>query len=259
MGLDLTKSTIEANDILFRAHSIGDLCGAKGLGKTGEKLARYTYLEHTTGRRKEFTSKQTKKGTLTEDLSIQFLSERLGRQLSKNNTRLHDEYFTGECDVDDVEDDCVIDVKGSWDVFTHDDNITSYNSDHEHQLRVYMRLYKRNKAKLVYILNDAPDDMVLKALEIESYNHPERETPEWKEVEIIKNMIFTRDNFDRFIQIRGLGGDELTDKLIDYFVEIPLESRIKEFNFSKSEDQEYFLVDRVKMARDYLRRTYKIK
>ena len=251
--LTTRKAKINIDEIVFRASSVGDLCGAKGLGKTGEKRARYTYLEHTTGRKKEFTSKQTDKGNLTEGVSIAEISEQLGRELTKNEVRLYDEYFTGECDIDDEADDCIIDVKASWDVFTHDDNKAAYNKDHEDQLRVYMRLYKRKKAKLIYKLIDAPDEMVLKAIESENYKWPGLETPEWRQVEILINMVYTRESFDRLVLNLGLGGDPLTDRLIDLFVEIPIEDRTKVYEFTHDQPKEDFIISRVVMARDYLK------
>lgn len=254
--LSTKDANINIDEILFRASSVGDLCGEKGLGKVGQKRARYTYIEYATGRTKEFTAKQTEKGNKTELSSIIALSELYGRELHKNTIRLNDEYFTGECDIDDEQDDCIIDIKNSWDIFSHDDNKAAFNSDHEHQLRVYMRLYKRKKAKLVYTLNDAPDSMVLEALERETYKWPERETPEWREVQIAKNMIFTHENFDRFVQIRGWGGDELTDKLIDLFIEVSPEERIKTFEFTQDQAKEDFLVKRVVDARKYLKTLY---
>lgn len=249
-------SKINIDEIVFRASSIGDLCGVKGLGKTGEKRARYTYLENLTGRKKEFTSKQTEKGNLTEPLSIIEISQLLGRELNKNEIRLYDEYFTGECDIDDVEDDCIIDVKGSFDIFTDSDNRAAFNEDHELQLRVYMRLYKRSKAKLIYVLNDAPYEMVLKAIERENYEWPGMETPEWRQVQIITNMVYTHESFNRLINNIGLGNDDLTDRLIDLFIEIPIEDRIKIYEFTHDQSKEDFIISRVIAARTYLHKIY---
>jgi len=122
----MSKFNLSIDDVLFRASSIGDLCGVKGLGKTGEKRARYTYLEYKTGRTKEFTSQQTEKGTKTEPISIDLINKKFDTNYTKNETRLSDEYFTGECDIYDESTSTIIDVKGSFDVFTHDDNVAGY-------------------------------------------------------------------------------------------------------------------------------------
>ena len=168
---------------------------------------------------------------------------------------MYSEYFTGECDI--ITTDKVIDVKGSWDIFTFDDAVNAYNTDYEYQLRVYMDLYKVNNAELIYILYDAPDEVILKELEKESYKHPDRETPEFIEVEILKNMIFTQSNFNRFVELRALGGDELTDLSINSFIEIPIEERIVRYTFKSDKDILSKIKGRVNDARAYLKTKYK--
>ena len=242
------------NDIVFRASSVGDLMGVKGLGKTGEKLARYTYLSYKYGREKEFTSKYTDKGILVESESIEQLSQIDNFDYQKNELRIYNAYFTGECDI--VTDSKVIDIKNSWDIFTFDDAIRDFNPKYEYQLRAYMDLYNVPYAELVYMLMDAPDEVILKELEKESYKHPDRETPEFIEVQIIKNMVFSHANFTRLIDLRALGGDKLSDMAIDSFIEIPINERVKRYQFKVDVDIEHEMQNRVLMAREYLKQTY---
>ena len=246
---------MKAEEILFRCHSIGDLMGVKGLGDTGEKRARYTYLEYKYGRRKSIKSKYLEKGTECEPLSFVLAENVLGLKLQKNNERKANDYLTGECDT--LDDIMVADFKNSWDIYTFSDAISKLNTNNEWQLRCYMKLYERNEAKLIYTLNDAPDTMVLEALERESYKHPERETPEWIEVELIKEMVFTQQSFERILNYRGLGGDELTDRCINTFVEIPENERIFVYNFTHDKEKYNKIVERVTEAREYLKRTFK--
>ncbi len=244
---------VNIDEIIFRASQIGELCGVKGLGKTGEKLARKVYLEHKYGRIKSFTSKCTDKGTQVEDSSIKELSDYLQKDFTKNEVRITNEFFTGECDIYDGLDDTILDVKNSWDLFTFDDAKHDINKDYVYQGRVYMDLYKCSKFKLVHMLSDAPDAMILKALEIESYKG---EVPEWREVQILTDMVYTQENFERFINIRGLGGDEFTDKLINSFVSIPIEERIFIREFLADENTLKFMQSRVTEAREYLKQIY---
>ena len=246
---------INIDEIVFRASSIGDLMGVKGLGKTGEKKARYTYLSYKYGREKQFNSKYTEKGTIVEKELIELLSRIDNVDYQKNDVRMYNEFFTGECDI--ITTDKVIDVKGSWDIYTFDDSVNAYNTDYEYQLRVYMDLYKVNNAELIYILYDAPDEVILKELERESYKHADRETPEFIEVEILKNMIFTQSNFNRFVELRALGGDELTDLAINSFIEIPIEERILRYTFKSDKDILSKIKERVSEARSYLKTKYK--
>ncbi len=245
---------VNIEELLFRCHSIGDLMGVKGLGDTGKKRAHYTYLEAKYGRRKTIKSKYLDKGTSCEELSFGMAERQLGIICFKNNERKENDFLSGECDS--ITDDFIIDFKNSWDIYSFSDSISKLNTDYEWQLRGYKKLYNKTKSKLIYTLNNATDDLVLKALERESYNHIERETPEWIEVEIIKEMIFTKSEFERFVNIRGLGGDELTDRCIETFIEIPEKDRIFVYDFTHDNDKYNLMINRVKEAREYLKRIF---
>lgn len=248
---------MKIDEILFRCHSVGDMMGVKGLGDTGKKRARYTYLEYKYGRRKSIKSKYFEKGTACEPTSFIIAENVLGLKLRKNEARKENEYLTGECDTENEQLNLVADFKNSWDIYTFSDACAKLNTDNEWQLRCYMELYNRDNAKLIYTLNDAPDEMVLEALERESYNHPERETPEWIEVEKIKDMVFTRQSFERIINYRGIGGDELTDKCIETFIEIPEQERVFVYDFVREKSKYDLIVARILEARIYLKGIYK--
>lgn len=244
------------DEIIFRSSQAGDLCGKTGLGVTGQKRAIYTYLEHKYGRVKEFSTKQTKKGIINEDEAIKNYNLIFGTNYVKNEIRLSNDFITGECDVNDEENDTILDIKNSWDIFTFHDSKADTNKNYEFQGDCYMKLYGRSKFKLVHVLTDAPDEIVLKELERESYNHPNLETPEWREAQIITQLIYDKDNFERFVSIRGLGGDEFTDKVLDSFIHIPIEERvsIKEFKYDHLRME--FIEKRIKEARTFLKTIY---
>ncbi len=243
-------SKVNIDELLFRCHSLGDIMGVKGLGKTGMKRAMYTYMEAKTGRTKQFSSKYTEKGITNESESIEIVSAHLDVTLIKNEQRLSNEFITGECDV--LSEQMVLDVKNSWDIFTFTDACMELNSDYEWQLQGYMELYGKNRSKLCYVLTNAPDALVFKELERESYKHPDYETPEWIEVDIIKSMIFTKDEFMKFVNNRGLGGDEITDRMIETFIEIPIQDRVKIYDIDRDQDKIDLIYKRVEMARNYL-------
>lgn len=247
---------MDIDKLLFRCHSIGDLMGVKGLGETGKKRARYTYVEAKYGRRKSVKSKYFDKGIACEPLSFELTKSVLGLDLVKNHERKENEFLTGECDTESEELNLVADIKNCWDIYTFSDACSKLNTDNENQLRCYMELFDRDNSKLIYTLNNATDELVLKALESESYNHHERETPEWIEVEIIKDMIFTTSEFERFINIRGLGGDELTDRCIETFIEIPENDRVFVYDFKRDETRYDLIKSRIKEARAYLKNLY---
>lgn len=243
------------DELIFRSSSVNDLCGKSGLGVTGEKLAIYNYLETKYGRRKEFTSKYTDKGLQCEPAAIKTLSLIENKEYVKNETRLYNSFITGECDIDNEQGNEIIDIKNSWDLFTFHDSKTANVAKYETQGQCYMELYNRSNFRLVHMLEDAPDNLVLAALEKESNKHV-GETPEWIEVEIVKNMIYTKENFFRFLDMRSLGGDELTDKCISTFIEIPQTERISIKTFKRDAIYYEFITKRVQLAREFLKKTY---
>lgn len=247
-------SVVNIDEILFRCHSLGDIMGVKGLGKTGQKRAIQTYIEYKYGRTKRFTSNKTEKGLITESESVKVIADHFQLPLLKNERRESNEFITGECDV--IHDGVVYDVKSSWDIHTFTDAKLETNKDYIWQIHGYMELFDCHTAKLCYVLNSAPDEVLFRELERESYKHPERETPEWIEVEIIKNLVYTESEFMRFINLRGIGGDEITDKAIESFVEIPLPERIYINEFRYDIENTMDIQNRVTGAREFLKEYY---
>jgi hypothetical protein len=116
--------------------------------------------EQTFKRRKEFTSKYTEKGNITEDNSIDFIADQLGfGMLIKNETFFSNEYFDGTPDV--VISILVIDAKNSWDQDTFPLYETEIpEDDYYGQLQGYMNLTGKRKSLLVYILSDTPINII---------------------------------------------------------------------------------------------------
>lgn len=129
-------------------------------------------------------SKYTDKGEYVEDDLIDFAVEKLGFGIGeKNRTRISDEYFTGECDVDLPE--CVIDVKASWNRKTlQEQAIKKIDYYYKIQLIVYCHLYRKPKGILFYGLMDTPED-VNYGNEILYNNMPDNER--WVAYEVLAN------------------------------------------------------------------------
>jgi len=113
-------------------------------------------------RRVEFTSKQTDKGNLVEDVSIDYASIHLEWGLvSKNLERFHNEWAHGEPDL--VLENEVPDIKSSY---THE-TFPLYspeleNKDYEWQDLVYQWLTGIKKGSIVFVLTSMPDEMIRK-------------------------------------------------------------------------------------------------
>jgi hypothetical protein len=113
-------------------------------------------------RKVEFTSKQTDKGNLVEDDSINYASIHLGWGLvSKNLERLSNDFAHGEPDL--ILQDEVPDIKSSW---THD-TFPLYSpeleeKDYEWQDLVYQWLSGKHKGRIVFVLTSMPEEMIRK-------------------------------------------------------------------------------------------------
>lgn len=117
------------------------------------------YVTELTGRRENVVSKYMEKGKSVEDGAIDTLSEYLDDFIVKNDERKENEYVSGECDIE--RDDEIIDAKSCWDLFTFETKKNeSLNEKYEWQLRVYMWLWEKTKARIAYILEDSPDSIV---------------------------------------------------------------------------------------------------
>lgn len=128
----------------------------------------YEYLkEKIYGVRKEIKSKYLNKGLKLEDNAIDKAIEWLDLPFTiKNELYFENEYFCGTPDL--IVEGIVYDTKCSWDCFTFplfDNDIP--NKDYLYQLQVYMELTGCEKAVLVYVLLNTPDELTYE----EKYNY----------------------------------------------------------------------------------------
>ena len=140
----------------IRASGCGKLMGKKGLGKTGISYAEMWLKEKVYNRKKDIKSKYLEKGNLMQDNSLDEVAKNLGLGVLVENTKsFENDYMTGTPDA--IIEDCVIDVKNSWDFTTFPLLETEVpNSDYYYQLLCYMELTGKSSAKLIYTLLDTP-------------------------------------------------------------------------------------------------------
>lgn len=154
-------------DILFRCSSVGKLMGeprTKGeiLSQTAKSYVRELAAQSIFGVDFDISSKQMEKGIACEDESIALFNRVYGRSLSKNTERRTDDYLSGESDLPDVDE--VVDIKTAWSVATfplsEDDIADTQRKLYEFQLRAYMRLWNKPRARLAYCLVDTPENLI---------------------------------------------------------------------------------------------------
>ena len=118
--------------------------------------------EQIFNRKAEFSSKYTEKGNIVEDNSLDYIAEQLDfGMLFKNDEYFEDEYKTGTPDV--ILPKLIIDAKNPWSWETFPVLETEIpNSDYFYQGQVYMSLTTRRAYKLIYVLSDTPDHLIVK-------------------------------------------------------------------------------------------------
>lgn len=150
-------------DFKIRASAAGQIMKSARSGNSMSETAK-SYIEQWLkeqlyNRTKQFSNKYTEKGLLVESDAIKYLSELRGENYIKNVLYFDSEHFIGTPDI--ITKDAVIDIKCSWDCFTFPlFDLELPNNDYYYQMQVYMDLTNTNSAEVVYLLMDAPDDII---------------------------------------------------------------------------------------------------
>jgi len=144
----------------FRASEIGNIISKSGKLTQGVKTyVAQKRLEKLKDFRIEITSKYFEKGKLTEQAGLAMLNRCLypGTFLHKNVDSKENDYITGTCDAI-TPDGIVYDIKNAWDWETFRKAELTHN--YEWQLKAYCWLYGKTHGRLMYCLNDMPDEMI---------------------------------------------------------------------------------------------------
>ena len=120
---------------------------AGNLSETAKSYIESLYLKNVFGYKEIVQTDEMLKGILTESDSLKLVHEVLGGDFRfKNRELLENDYIKGTPDI--ILKDCIEDIKSSFTIKTF------YNSEittlYEWQLRAYMWLTNRKKARLIY-------------------------------------------------------------------------------------------------------------
>lgn len=184
------------------------------------------YLEKEYGVRTDMTSRYTDKGIQLEDQAIREYNDLFKTNHVKNDEYFEDDFIQGTPDI--VSDDEVLDIKCSFSLSSFPALETKCpNKAYDYQLQGYMRLTGKSKAKLVYVLLDTPEDIIVR--EAKSIMYKEK-LPE--------------DFLDILIE-------EVRES--QTYSHIPIEKRIKIFDVARNEEIIKAIDDKVANAREYLK------
>jgi hypothetical protein len=156
------------NDLKIRCSAIGDIMTeprlkSELLSKTAIKAGIEAYIIQVHKKHpKDLISDAIKKGLLVEEDAITVLSKLDKTIYAKNEERFSNPFIMGTPDIVTATE--VIDIKSSWDIFTfYASRFDKLDAGYEWQLRGYMDLTGRQRARLSYILCDTPWQIVAQA------------------------------------------------------------------------------------------------
>lgn len=125
------------------------------------------------GYHKTVETKFMDKGLACEDKAIALLNHLWFKNYKKNTVRVKDEFLTGECDIDD--EDGTIDTKVSWDLSTFPAlSEDAHDAMYMWQGVAYMRLFKRPRHTVAFVMLDTPDDLLKPWDQIELHKMEDR-------------------------------------------------------------------------------------
>lgn len=128
------------------------------LSKMCQSYCEQWLKEQLYGVEKEIKNKYLSKGIEVESLAIDYYAE--AKELGfvfQNTEYFEDEFTSGTPDL--ILPDHIIDMKASWDCFTFPLFDTEADKAYWMQLQGYMNLTGKRKAKLVYTLQNTPEEL----------------------------------------------------------------------------------------------------
>ena len=179
-------------------------------------------------RRREFSAEQTEKGNRTEQVGFEMIKEYLQDPFMREHPdRVNSEYITGQCDL--MSPDILFDCKAA---FTHETMPLfdeTLKKAHREQLHGYGYLYGYKRLARAYALTNMPEDMI----ERKAYNATRSKYgPDFTEVEYNEQL------------------ERLTKKYT--YDDLPLNLRVMITEFDYNPQFIEFVIERVKMIREYL-------
>ena len=226
------------NETHIRASSVGYLMTepqskadkeAGLLSKTAQKHLLDVYIAEKYGRKKDIQTKQMKKGIEVEQDSIDLLSMYLKMPFSKNDQRFTNDYITGFPDI--IDNDRIIDIKSSYDLWTFIGNIPDkLDSLYHWQMQSYMWLTGAKSAVIAYCLVNTPESII----EQEKYY-------------MLKKMDVATEENPEYVK------EAMKIEFNMSFDDIAIDERVLMFNVSRNEDDILRIQQKVEKAREFLR------
>lgn len=168
------------------------------LSKTCKSYIEELFLDQELGIKKDFWSRYTDKGIMVEKEGITLANEVLewGLSFSEIHGEQHsfeNDYITGHTDI--LTKNLLADIKCSWNASTFPFFEDGVDKNYMWQLMGYMFLTGYDKAELVYVLVNTPEEMVLDEIKREHW----KKNSYWNgdEDPDIEEHVRSQHNFDK--------------------------------------------------------------
>lgn len=225
-------SSVDFSNYKFRASSMPTLMTKSRsksdiLSETAKSLLHEIYIEAKYGRKKVLCTKYLEKGTNQENESISLYRKYTQNFFQKNERKYENDFLCGTPDI--ILDDCIVDIKTSWDIFTFSkvDRDQAYK-DYYYQLATYMILTGKTKARLVYCLVNNDEWQIYSELQ---------------KIRYMKGLDDSSPILEEY---------EQQIRLNNTYDDIPLSERIKVFDFDFDGDDLEKILNTLQECRKYL-------
>lgn len=248
---------MNANDILFRSHMIGEIMPSDNARVAFTQVAMDKMVEIYNftlfGRREEIKSKFLEKGNEREEDSITLLSRLTKTVYRKNEDRLENKYISGVPDLFEGEEIRksvrTIDTKTSWSKNTFDKaRVKPLEKDYLWQGQGYMALTGAKSHTVAYCLVNGTAKLILdekKKLLWNMSEHDERYKKKCRQIEI--NHIFDIKHF-----IEENPGFDFDNDIADWTYDIPMVDRLFQFHILRDDVAIEKMYKRIKECRNWM-------
>lgn len=218
--------------ITFRCSSLGKIMSnpKKGispleLSETAKTHIDDIWLKNNYGYRDVVITNELIKGTVCEKQALMLLTEFDSEVREKNTQRFENEFIQGEHDIE--LSDCIEDMKCSWTLRTFFN--VKENDDYKWQGYGYMFLRNKPKFKLRYCGIDTPEYLITKEINFQIGKLKMEIADEYFDVNEIAKQVRINHTFST----------------------LPLESRIKTFEYDYNKDEIERMKAKIIKAREY--------
>ena len=227
------------------------------LSSTAKKRLRSIMIEAKYKRSKRIKNKYVTKGKDCEEEAITIYSKFKHKNFKNNTERVTSDYLTGEIDLKDEKKGVVvevIDIKNRYDIDTLLDKEDEENNKADYwQLTAYGILFPTAERLTIAncLVNNTLDAIQLE-LRREEFTWIEGVVPQERQVEIIKDNIFDKKTFIKYVSLLVGVLDENGEEAVKDFVEIPEKERVIEVTQLKNIEAEERLITRLEVCREYM-------